>query len=176
MRVFAALQLPSRFRSEAAAVSRILAQWCPGHYVPYENLHVTLAFLGEVGEAESSSAVDALEEACRGMVTVPLEPDGLGKFGRPRDATLWLGLRRGPELMGLAAEVRERLSARGLAFDDKPFLPHVTLARRVRLPRGDLPGLPFPQPDEATAVTLFKSVLGSSGATYKELHTVRLGS
>lgn len=175
MRTFIALELPDEFRGEVAAVSRILAQCCQGRFLPYESLHITLAFLGDIDEAESSLAIAALEEACRGMATVPLEPDGLGKFGRPRDATLWLGLRRGPELMGLASDVREQLSARGLAFDDKPFLPHVTLARRVRLPRRDLPELPFPQPDEAMAVTLFKSLLGSSGATYKELHTVRLG-
>lgn len=176
MRTFIALELPDEFRGEVAAVSRILAQCCQGHFLPYENLHLTLAFLGDIDEAESSLAIAALEEACRGMGPVPLESDGLGKFGRPRDATLWLGLRQGPELMGLASDVREQLSARGLAFDGKPFLPHITLARRVRLPRGELPDLPFPQPDEATAVTLFKSMLNGSGATYKTLHTVELTS
>lgn len=174
MRVFIALELPDEFRGEVAAVSRTLAQRCRGRFVPYQNLHVTLAFLGEVGEAQSREAIAALEEACAGAGPVPLEPDGLGKFGRSSDATLWLGLHQTPQLDELAERVRGSLTSHGLPYDQKTFLAHITLARRVRLPRKVLPELPFPQPAEARRVTLFKSTLDSTGATYKPLHTVTL--
>ena len=76
--------------------------------------------------------------------------------------------------MDLAARVRSELSARGLAYDEKDFLPHVTLARRARVPRGALGDLAFPLPDEATRITLFRSILEPDGARYKPLYTVAL--
>ena len=77
--------------------------------------------------------------------------------------------------MALAARLRDELDARGVAFDGKAFRPHVTIARRASLPEGELPHLEFPLDDEARCVTLFKSILAPSGATYKPLYTVELG-
>ena len=116
----------------------------------------------------------ALDAACAGAGPVPLVAAGLGTFGRGRDATLWLGVEKNDELEGLAGRVRAELASRGLAYDEKDFLPHVTLARRARMPRGDLGDLAFPLPDEARDVTLFRSILGPSGARYKPLYTVGL--
>ena len=172
MRAFIALELPGAFADEVAALSRALGEICAGRFVADENHHLTLAFLGDVGEAEARSAMAALDEACAGVGPVRLNATGLGIFGRARDATLWLGIEKDPQLMALAERVRSELSTRGLAYDEKDFLPHVTLARRVRMPRGALGDLAFPQPDEATRVTLFRSILGPDGARYKPLYTV----
>lgn len=180
MRAFIALELPERFCSEIAAASRGLSAACDGRFVPSESYHLTLAFLGDVCEAESELAVEALDAACARddgtpLGPVPLRGDGLGKFGKPQDATLWMGVAPVPELLELAERVRGELAARDLPFDEKPFKPHVTLARRARLPRGSLPPIDFPRPDEATRVTLFKSTLGPDGASYKTLYEVELG-
>lgn len=209
MRTFIALELPTDFRSEVAALSRILARTCKGHFLPYENLHVTLAFLGEIDEAEAATVVSVMNQVCnkrlevstnmpmatmrvkdvdpnspevgkqcdqfrRNLLPVELIPAGLGKFGRSSDATLWMGLKQTPELDVLAARLRDGLASHTIDFDEKPFLAHITLGRRVRLPKGELPDLPFPTPARATNVTLFKSTLSSAGATYKPLYTVEL--
>lgn len=174
MRAFVALELPEAFADEVAALSRRLAATCEGRFVPDENHHLTLAFLGEVDEAGARRAMDALDAACAGVGPVELTADGLGTFGRGRAATLWLGIRRSEGLALLARRLREELAARDLAFDEKDFLPHVTLARRARVPRGELGDLAFPLPDEARRVTLFRSVLEPDGARYKPLYTVRL--
>lgn len=171
MRAFVALELPEAFADEVAGLARQLATVCEGRFVSPEPHHLTLAFLGEVGEAETRLAMAAMDDACAGMGPIPLAARGLGTFGRLRDATLWLGIEPSDELTSLAARLREGLAARGLAFDDKPFLAHVTLARRVRMPRGALPDLAFPLPDEATRVTLFRSYLEPGGARYKALYT-----
>lgn len=171
MRAFVALELPEAFADEVACLARRLRATCEGRFVPPESHHLTLAFLGEVGESETRLAMGAIDEACAAMGPVPLASCGLGTFGRSRDVTLWLGIEPADELMALAARLREGLASRGLAFDGKPFLPHVTLARRVRMPRGALPDLAFPLPDEATRVTLFRSYLEPSGARYKALYT-----
>lgn len=174
MRAFVALELPQAFASDIAALSRQLKHAVEGRFLAAETYHLTLAFLGEATEAGIASAIEAIEAACTNAAAIPLRSDGLGKFGRASDATLWLGIAATPDLMRLAETVREELGARGVAYDGKPFKPHITLARRVRIPRTDLPPLAFPLNDEASAVTLFKSSLARDGATYKPLYTARL--
>ena len=174
MRAFVALELPEAFADEVGELARALAATCEGRFVRPGSHHLTLAFLGEGGEADARLAMLAIGAACAGAGPVPLVAAGLGTFGRGRDATLWLGVEKNDELEGLAGRVRAELAARGLAYDEKDFLPHVTLARRVRMPRGDLGDLAFPLPDEARDVTLFRSILGPSGARYKPLYTVGL--
>ena len=174
MRTFVALELPERFAIETAALSRKLEAALEGRFLASSTHHLTLAFLGEVGEPEIAAATDALEAACTDVPPLSLRSDGLGKFGRANDSTLWLGIASTPQLERLARAVREQLAARGVAFDPKPFKPHVTLARRVRIPRTDLPALAFPEDDGATTVTLFKSTLGREGAMYRPLHSTPL--
>ncbi len=175
MRTFIALKLPPHFADEVFALSRRLALAVEGRFMPHENLHLTLAFLGDIYEAEARDAVVALDRACAGLGPVRLRADGLGRFGRPSDATLWLGVVLAPELRDLVECLRGELDACGLDYDRKPFRPHITLARRVRLPKGNLPALEFPNDDVVYEVALFKSMLDSKGATYKELYSVNLG-
>ena len=175
MRAFVAVELPEGFSAGVAELARRLQKVCEGRFVPRRNRHLTLAFLGEVDEAEVRSAMSALDAACAGTGPVGLRAAGLGTFGRVRAATLWLGIEKDPQLMALAARVREELAARGLSYDEKDFLPHVTLARRARLPRGELGDLAFPRADEAARVTLFRSILEPDGARYKPLYSVELG-
>ncbi len=177
MRVFVALELPHDFAADVTALARQLGAVVDGRFLPSGNRHLTLAFLGDVDQAGVVDATDALEAACAASsASVPLRSDGLGKFGRSRDATLWLGIAAQPELVDLAARLREELAARDVSFDDKPFRPHITLARRARIPEEPLPDLAFPRDDEAVRATLFKSTLDHNGATYQPLHTVDLGA
>lgn len=174
MRTFIALELPADFADDVAAMARRLSASLEGRFLDRSTYHLTLAFLGDIDDAEASRAMDALDAACAGVAAVPLAPDGLGKFGRPADATLWLGLASDPALLSLAERVREELAARDVPFDPKPFRSHITLGRRVRIPKKPLPPLAFPMPARARDVTLFKSMLFRDGAEYKPLYTVEL--
>lgn len=174
MRTFIALELPEDVAHDAEAMARSLGCAFPCKVMPQQNMHLTLAFIGEIGEAQASDAIEALEAACVDVAPIELKATQLGKFGRKSDATVWLGFEGTPELMGLAESVRKELAARELPFDQKAFKPHVTLARRAQLPSGPLPELEFPLPAEATRVTLFRSRLERDGAHYKPLTTVVL--
>ena len=174
MRAFIALELPADFADDTAAAARRLSASLEGRFLDRSTYHLTLAFLGDIDDAEASRAMDALDVACAGSAPVSLAPDGLGKFGRPADATLWLGVAPDPALQALAERVREELTARDVPFDPKPFRPHITLGRRVRIPKKPLPPLAFPLPAHARTVTLFKT-LSRDGAEYKPLYTVELG-
>ncbi len=175
MRTFIALELPSDFADDVAGLSRRLSAVIDGRFMPPQNRHLTLAFLGDVDQTQVSAAIDAMEAACAQAEPVPFASDGLGKFGRARDATLWLGVSARPELTDLVDRLREELAARDVPFDNKAFKPHITLARRACIPQEPLPDLAFPRDDQATRVTLFKSKLDRSGAVYEPLHTIDLG-
>lgn len=174
MRSFIALDLPSQFADDAAALARALSAVMDGRFLARDTYHLTLAFLGDIDDAETARAMDALDEAVDALrdpeAALLLSPDGLGKFGRPQDATLWLGIAKTPALEALATNLREALRVRDLPFDDKSFLPHITLGRRARIPKDKLPALAFPLPAEAPSVTLYKSTLSREGATYKPLY------
>lgn len=175
MRTFVALDLPEGFVYETGRLARRLARSIEGRFMPPESYHVTLAFLGDVDERGVASALGALDDACRAASPVSVACSGLGTFGRSSDATLWLGLAPSEGLAALAADLRDGLARRGATFDEKPFKPHVTLARRARIGACELDGLPFPSDALATTATVYRSDLGSSGATYKALYTVELG-
>lgn len=175
MRAFIALDIPQALREDVAALARQLKTSVRGRFVPRENYHVAIAFLGDVIERELADAMLALDEAASRFAPVELAPDGLGKFGRANDATLWLGFTQNPKLMELAAFVREGLDDAGVNYDSKPFVPHLTIARRAALDSGTLPALPFPAPAHADELTLFKSTLTGDGAIYEPVYTVRLG-
>lgn len=112
MRAFIALELPADFADDVAAMARRLSASLDGRFLDRSTYHLTLAFLGDIDDAEASRAMDALDAACAGSTSVSLASDSLGKFGRPADATLWLGIASDPALATLAERVREELAAR----------------------------------------------------------------
>lgn len=175
MRCFIALELPDTFIHETAAFAKQLSYSIEGRYVPRTNYHITLAFLGNIHDAEISLAHDALETAASGCEPFILKANSIGKFGRPNNATLWLGVDPDPNLELLAQNVREQLGERGIWFDDKKFKPHITLARHTCIKEQQLPYLVFPEPALVKNVALYKSNLHPSGAEYGALFRVALG-
>src|SRR5690242_56095 len=93
-------------------------------------MHVTLAFIGNVPEPTLGDATDAAREAADATRAFELRVAGLGQFperGRPH--VVWLHFADPAPLTDLAERVRRSLTARGVSFDEKPFRPHLTLAR-----------------------------------------------
>lgn len=174
MRAFIALELPDELRFQVKDLACQLQGQVKGRFLPPQNYHVTLAFLGDVSQFHVIASIEALEAACAQAGPVCLASNELGRFGKARDATLWLGFKQSDKLAALAQAVRDQLAVRGVPFDDKPFKAHVTLARRAHVPSVCLSALPFPHHAEARVVTLFKSELSSEGATYHALHSVEL--
>jgi 2'-5' RNA ligase len=92
------------------------------------NLHLTLAFIGELAPDRARE----LASDCSDLAGVPCDwtIDTLGSFARARVA--WAGGPINESLTSCAARARKRLDERGIAFDRKDFVPHVTLFRDVR--------------------------------------------
>ncbi len=96
-----------------------------------QNLHFTLKFFGEVPEGRLNELSVALKTAAVQTHPFTLQLDNIGFFpkrGTPR--IMWLGVGKGePELVQLADSVERNCLEQGFGISDKPFQPHVTIAR-----------------------------------------------
>lgn len=171
MRLFIALEIPPVLKDDMAIMSRQLRASIQGRFIPPENYHITLAFIGEMPSSEIALIQNVIEKAAAHLDGITLTPHELGKFGRSEDATLWLGFTENPALEQLANNIREGLVESGIPFDHKPFKAHATIARRARIPKGALPPFSFPDPARAWRITLYKSTLEREGAIYEALYT-----
>jgi len=130
VRLFVALMPPADALDEVAAAVAAVQPSAPDglRWTPREQWHLTLAFLGEV-PAELLPAVHSAGAAAVRPVG-PLRVAGAGRFG---DRVLWAGMAGDrPSLVDLAARLVAALRAAGIDVDDRPYRPHLTLARSVR--------------------------------------------
>ena len=125
MRLFVGLDLPWTLRERLA----LLAGGVPGaRWVPAENHHLTLRFIGEV-PAHRAEEIDLALAALRGR-GFPLSLAGVGTFAKAgRAVSLWVGVERNPALEHLQGKIETALQRCGLAPERRRFTPHVTLAR-----------------------------------------------
>ena len=159
-RLFFALWPDAEVRAQLSAVAR---RWTR-RPVADEKLHMTLIFLGQRNEQE----VACFRQAASAVQGEPfeLQLDYLG--GWPRAGIQWLGGSRVPgELPQLVKSLTMALQPCGYEAEKRPFVAHITLARRVRRPkvRTDLEAIHWPVRDFA----LVESVSADSGARYEVL-------
>jgi 2'-5' RNA ligase len=183
VRLFVALPLPPEIATRAF---EILPPPLPGlRRVKAENLHVTLAFLGETPEDRLSDVTAAALEAARPVAGFTLAFDRAGRFperGRPR--VVWLGIGQGLEsVVRLGEGVYAGLRERDLRFDDRPLAPHLTLARveedatlaQARTVVAALDTLAVPRLEvDVREIAVVQSVLSPKGPRYTSRATARL--
>ena len=127
-RLFFALQPADDAAAALADMARATAAAVGGRPVPRENIHLTLAFLGEL-DAAGEALARTLADRVRGTAFT-LSLDELGGFRRARVA--WAGASTpDPALMAVQAGLEARLRDAGFELEERPFKPHVTLARKV---------------------------------------------
>jgi RNA 2',3'-cyclic 3'-phosphodiesterase len=179
IRAFVAVLLDEATRAALGAqIARLRDEARGVGWVPPDNLHVTLKFLGRVEPARLPAIGAALAGVAAGAGRFDLDVRGLGAFPTPtRPRVIWAGIGRGAEpLAALAGGVERGLAGLGFAPEDRPFSAHVTLGR-VREPRRDPAlaaalgaggGRPFGTVRVAR-LSLMQSHLSPAGARYTEL-------
>lgn len=181
MRLFVAIDLDENARSAVVAEQRRVRDALGGsrstlRTVPAGQLHLTLAFLADVGAPTVPSLVEQLTtpfDQARFTVTF----GGLGMFpahGAPR--VLWMGLTAGVrETLAVQQEVASRIERVGVGLEERAFHPHLTLgrwrsarpadrARVLSLDSGDLVAR-----IDVGAVMLYRSELSGEGARHTVL-------
>jgi 2'-5' RNA ligase len=183
MRLFFAVQLPDAAREAmrpALEAARRVGEAGVG-FARLEQLHFTLAFLGEQPEALLERAA-AAAEAVLGLPQFELSISGRGAFpGMSRPRVLWLGVGDGAaQLSEVANKLSVSLREQGFALEDRDFRPHLTLGRTR--PRGDrdarraLEAVPTGELARFAVreISLVQSVLGAGGAKHTALRTFEL--
>ena len=190
MRLFVGIELGAGMKQAAAAVSddlqaalararlRVDARW-----VPVENLHVTLWFIGEVDDVRAGRITDALNVPIE-LAPFTLRAAGLGAFppsGPPR--VFWIGITAGgDEVRALHRHVEARLTPLGFEPERRRYSAHLTIARVKDVPRASSQQIRRVLADakadagdtEITAVTLFRSRLSPRGSSYEPLLRIPL--
>jgi RNA 2',3'-cyclic 3'-phosphodiesterase len=179
MRAFIALDLP---QAALEPVTRLQAGLSVGRVMPEDNLHLTLAFLGEISEMQAVDVAQALTVMALPPLVLTLR--GLDLFGGRRPSVLFIRA-EGPGLEALHDKVARMVRAAGVALPRARFRPHVTIARfprelaakdRQRLAEFlSLNGTFALPPIPAERVTLYRSHLRDEGAIHEALADVSLG-
>lgn len=128
MRLFIAADLNSSMKDELLYLAgQIKANSKKCSVTRQDNLHLTLAFIGECDEKEK--VISALREVTFPSFDLILE--GLGEFSRKGEKLIYGKMKSSPELMKLQKDISSSLTKAGITFDKKKFLPHITITRRT---------------------------------------------
>ena len=127
---------------------------CGGQRLPKENYHLTLAFLGMREETHAARMEPVLAQAAQSCTPLPLTVKGAGYFGNPHNALLYAKLEPSNSLDHLSDTLRDLLTAAGETFDEKPFVPHITLARKA-----DISGIELQKPIRPFSFTVDRLTL-----------------
>ena len=130
--------------------------------VAEKNIHITLAFLGNVDEP----TCDALIKGANSIRVAPfsLSLDSLGWWKKPKIA--WLAPSTWPDELARLAEELHALSREcGLSLEERPYRPHLTLARKVTTAVPDIS--PEPISWNINEFCLLESKTHESGVEYK---------
>ena len=132
MRLFISINFDDRTKENILSVQRRLKNLGKGRFTSPENLHLTLAFLGEVPK-ERISELKALMDGID-VSEMQLTFCEIGAF-RKESELWWIGIRQNEKLSQLQAELVAKLKVAGFTPDSKRFKPHITLAREMHIGR-----------------------------------------
>ena len=188
LRAFIAIEIPSWIRKtlelQTAGLQAQTGQAV--RWVSFENMHLTLKFLGDFSPGNVEPLSRAIQSECSQQIPFEVIVNGLGSFPNPRrPRVIWIGLQAPPELGRLQHRLELVAARLGTPAEDRPFSAHLTIGR-VR-EQASLPELQALQAAlsgtqageygrfSAQTVTLFKSELRPNGAFYTPLFTAQLG-
>lgn len=132
MRLFVALEVPEPVRREVARRMAGLRDRLPrARWVDPENIHLTLLFLGQTPDDKVPALAAKLREAFARHAPMTVRLSGGGTFPPKRPARVaWVGMEAPEELAAVqAGAVAAAIEAVGFEPEERPFMPHVTLAR-----------------------------------------------
>lgn len=186
MRTFIAIELPASTQRQIGERQRLLKTRLHAdgldrlvRWTAVEKMHLTLRFLGETSEEQRRQLAASLEVIAAAHPSFSLGPDILGCFPNcRRPSVIWLGMAGDLEpLSALQARVEEAARAAEFEPDERPYAPHLTIARVQRqaaskarrelgqaLQETALPA--SPPPFTVNQIAFIQSVLKPSGAVY----------
>lgn len=132
MRLFVAINFGNDTRAKLLALrDKLQSRSQRGNFSAPENLHLTLAFLGECDDRQISSAKQIV--TATKFEPFELTIGGYGKFTPDKPDICYAGVMNTPELFALQRNLYDNLCVRGFKLDNRKYWPHITLGREVVL-------------------------------------------
>lgn len=165
MRLFIAIQLNEEMKDALIDLqNQMYENGVRGNYTSEENLHLTLAFIGEYPDPDA--VLDAMQTVS--FTSFPLVLNGLGNFGN----LWWAGLEDSPAIKAVVRRLRRALAEHEFPFDKKNFRPHITLLRKASLKNGaafvDIKNTEM----FVDKISLMRSDRGKHGMIYTEIGSI----
>ncbi len=190
IRAFIAINTSAEIADRLRAISGDLQKSlrsAPVRWVPVENIHLTLKFLGDVSLSNLEMLKKMLASTALEHSAFDFSAGDLGAFPslrRPR--VIWVDIRAPHELLALQRSIDNETARLGYPREDRPFSPHLTLGRISRNASSDdlrqiseaLSGFKvgYVGAAKVTAVHLFRSDLDPHGAVYTVIYSAPLGA
>lgn len=134
MRLFIAINFTQEVKEQLCQTIQDLSKEAvSGNFTRTSNLHLTVAFLGEVSSNRIRDIRKVMNQTIMGRDEFEIELSGLGKFINQGEFLYWCGIRENETLDKLQQSLIQGLKANEFSVDDKPFKPHITLGRRCRM-------------------------------------------
>jgi RNA 2',3'-cyclic 3'-phosphodiesterase len=177
MRAFIAIDLPDALHAALAKAQQDFCGAChDARWTRPDGIHLTLKFLGEISDAQTKQVVEALA-AIGPFLPLTVEVTGFGFFPQAtRPRVFWAGVAAPPALVEFARRIETSMEKIGFAREDRPYSPHLTLARfQVPRPQPALEAAVAGQGAislgkfEASEFFLFESKLSPQGAQYRKV-------
>jgi len=179
MRTFLAIEVPQHLRKKVdSRIQEEKKKDLPIRWVAFENLHITLKFLGEIDDKKKDEITSVITEISKQYTPFKVRLEGLGCFPNPKNPrVLWIGVAEGAETLSeIANELEEKLSQLGFK-KEKRFHAHLTIGRIKKPCKIDdiLHKNITTESFLVNAITLFKSTLKPDGPIYEELKKFAFG-
>lgn len=183
MRAFIAFPLPEEVKT---VLGRIRGLFEPAgksvKWVYYENLHVTIKFLGNINKESLPGITSVIDAAGKKFSPIAAEINRFGFFPNAKNPrVLFAGLNKEPELREIAVYIENGLNIPGVTKTDKPFKAHITLARFKN--RGNIPmflenskTITLDETVNMENIVLYKSTLTPTGPVYEKIFTASLNT
>ena len=133
-----------------------------GNFSFAENLHLTLAFLGECDANQTAAAKSAVGAVA--FEPFPLKIERAGRFKRNGSDLWWAGAQASKPLLALHGDLTDKLIAAGFALEKRKFNPHITLGREIVT--DTVPWTIEPFGETVTKIELMKSERINGKLTY----------
>lgn len=132
MRLFIAINFKESEKNQIQdIIKEINKDSIKGRFVKNEHMHLTLEFLGEVPEEKVPVIKDTIEQIKFQPFTMNLSK--LGYFKRKDGDIYWLGIKHNEILFEIQAKLHELLIKQGFKLEDRPYKPHITIGRKVKM-------------------------------------------
>jgi len=186
-RAFVAVDLNTEVLDQLAQVMDGLREEIGGtvRWIPVENMHLTLKFLGDVSLSNVEMLKKIIQTASAGHPMFAVSVGGVGAFPTVQQArVVWAGVEGPAELMSVQRMIDLETARLGYASEPRPFKPHLTLGRVVRniSPKEALKiaqvlkekKVGFLGVAQVREVHLYRSDLQPNGALYTRIFSVPL--